>query len=135
MRNDVDTKLLAKFEQTKVDHISDHIQEWKCHKSLIKVSVPPALLLEWFLNSLVPQLSKDVATLGVFSDKETIMRGQQLELIYSRFGLLYGVFPYVPWIILNKTRHKSRPNVDGIVGSIQENPTDQLSNQLQQSSI
>jgi hypothetical protein len=54
VRYDVDTELLTKFEQMKADHISDQIQEWQCRKSLIKVLVPPAFLLEWFLNSLVP---------------------------------------------------------------------------------
>jgi hypothetical protein len=66
VRYDADTELLANFEQKKVDHISDHIQEWRCRKSLIKVPVPPAFLLEWFLKSLVPQLSKDIAMSGVF---------------------------------------------------------------------
>jgi len=37
VRYDADTELLANFEQTKADHISDHIQEWKCWKNLIKV--------------------------------------------------------------------------------------------------
>jgi hypothetical protein len=41
----------------------------------------------------------------------------------------------MPWSILDKARHKSGTHVDGIVGSTQENPTDQLSNQLQQLSI
>jgi hypothetical protein len=60
VRYDTGTKLLANFTQTKADHISDHIQEWRCWKSLIKVLVPPTFLLEWFLKSLVPQLSKDI---------------------------------------------------------------------------
>jgi hypothetical protein len=54
VRYDADTELLANFEQTKVVHISDHIQEWRHQKSLIKVPVPPEFLLEWFLKSLVP---------------------------------------------------------------------------------
>jgi hypothetical protein len=62
VRYDVGTEFLDNFEQTMADHISDHIQEWRCRKSLIKVPVPPSFLLEWFLKSLVPQLSKDVTT-------------------------------------------------------------------------
>jgi hypothetical protein len=77
------TKFLSNFSQTKADHISDHIQEWRCQKSLIKVLLPPAFLLEWFLKSSVPQLSKDVVTSGVFSEEDAIMRAQQIELIYS----------------------------------------------------
>jgi hypothetical protein len=83
MRYDAGTELLVNFEQTTTDHISDHIQEWRCWKSLIKVQVPPAFLLEWFLKSLVLQLSKDIATSGVFSEEDAIMRAQQFELIYS----------------------------------------------------
>jgi hypothetical protein len=96
MRYDTSTELLANFSQTKVDHISDHIREWRCQKSLIKVPVPPAFLLEWFLKSLVPQLSKDVMTSRVLSKEDTIMRAQQLELIYSQFGLLYEILPDAP---------------------------------------
>jgi len=132
MRYDADTKLLVNFEKTKADHIFDHIREWQHWKSLIKVPVPLAFLLEWFLKSLVPHLSKDVATSGVFLDEEAIMRYQQLELIYSQFGLIYEFFPYVPRSILDKTRHKFGPHADDIVGSAQENPTDPLLNQLQQ---
>jgi hypothetical protein len=45
------------------------------------------------------------------------MRAQNLELIYSQSGLLYKVLPDAPQSILDKTRHKSGPHVDGIVGS------------------
>jgi hypothetical protein len=91
VRYDVDTELLANFENTKENHISDHIQEWRHRTCLIKMPVPLAFLLEWFLKSLVPKLSKDVATSGVFLEEEVIMRAQQLELIYSQSGLLYEV--------------------------------------------
>jgi hypothetical protein len=73
--------------------------------------------------------------LKVFSKEEAIMRAQQLELIYSQSGLLYEVFPDAPQYILDKAKHKSGPHADGIVGSTQAKPTDQLSNQLQQFSI
>jgi hypothetical protein len=131
MRYDTGTKLLANFEQKKEDHISDHIREWICRKSLIKVPVPPTFLFEWFLNSLVPQLSKDVATSGVFSEEDAIMRAQQLELIYSRSGLLYEILLDVPQSILDKTKQRVGPHADGIVCSAQTNPVEQLTKQLQ----
>jgi hypothetical protein len=135
VRYNAGTKLLANFEQTKVDHISDHIREWICQKSLIKVPVPQAFLLEWFLKSLVPQLSKDVTTSGVFSEKDAIMRAQQLELIYSQSGLHYKIFPDALRSVLEKTRQRSRPHADGIIGSVQTKSVDPLSNKLQQLSI
>jgi hypothetical protein len=63
------------------------------------------------------------------------MRAQQLEMIYSKSGLLYKVFPDAPQSILDKTRQRSGPHADGIVGSVQTKPADQLSNQMQQFSI
>jgi hypothetical protein len=63
------------------------------------------------------------------------MTTQQLELIYSQSSLLYEFFPYAPWSILDKARHNSGPHIYGIVGSEQENHTDQFLNQLQQLSI
>jgi hypothetical protein len=100
VRYDAGTDLLANFKQKTMDHISDHIQEWRCWKSLIKVLVPPAFLLEWFLNSLVPQLSKDVVTSRVFSKEDAIMRAQQFEIIYSQSSLLCNILPDVPCLFL-----------------------------------
>jgi hypothetical protein len=118
-----------------VDHISDHIREWRCQKSLIKVSVPLAFLLEWFLKSLVPKLSKDIATSRVFFEEDAIMRVQQLELIYSQSSLLYEILPDAPCSILDKTIQRVGPHANGIVGSSQTKPTKQLTKQLQQFSI
>jgi hypothetical protein len=50
------------FHQDKATHISDHIQEWHRWKRLIKAYIPPEFLLEWFLKSLLPYISKDVST-------------------------------------------------------------------------
>jgi hypothetical protein len=68
---------------------------------------------------LVPQLSKDVVTSGVFSEEDAIMRAQQIELIYSQSSLLYEIFPDAPHSILDKTRQRAGPHADGIVGSTQ----------------
>jgi hypothetical protein len=87
------------------------------------------------MKSFVPHLSKDVAISRVFLEEEVIMRAQQLELIYSQPGLLYEFFPYALRSILDKTRKKSGPHVNGIVGLAQVKPTDQFSNQLQQLSL
>jgi hypothetical protein len=37
MRYDADMELMTNLKQTKEDHISDHIREWRRQKSLIKV--------------------------------------------------------------------------------------------------
>jgi hypothetical protein len=135
VRYDIGTELLTNFKKTTADHISDHIREWRRWKSLIKVRVPQAFLLEWFLKSLVPQLSKDVMTSRFFSEEDSIMRAQQFELIYSQSGLLYNIFPDVPRSILDKIRQRDGPHADGIVGSAQTKPAEKLTKQLHQLSI
>jgi hypothetical protein len=63
------------------------------------------------------------------------MRVQQLEIIYSQSSLLYEIFPDAPRSILDKTRQRSGPHANGIIGSSQTQPTDPLPNKLQQLSI
>jgi hypothetical protein len=74
-------------------------------------------------------------TSGVFSKEDAIMRSQQIDLIYSQFGLLYEIFPDAPCSILDNTIQRTRPHADGIVGSAQTNPAEQLMKKLQQLSI
>jgi hypothetical protein len=71
----------------------------------------------------------------VFSEEDAIMRAQELELIYYQSGLLYKIFPDVPRSILDKTRQRTGPHVDGIVGSAQTKPAEKMMKQLQQLSI
>jgi hypothetical protein len=63
------------------------------------------------------------------------MRDQQFELIYSQSGLLYNILQDAPRSILDKTRQRAGTHADGIVGSAQTKPTEQLTKQLQQLSI
>jgi hypothetical protein len=63
------------------------------------------------------------------------MRAQQFEIIYSQSGLLYNILPDAPQSILDKTRHRAGPHADGIVGTSQTKPAEQLTKQLQHLSI
>ena len=90
---DVGTELLSKFQQDKATHISDHIQEWRRRKRLIKAFILPQFLLEWFLKSLLPYIANDVSTFGVQNEKQAVFRGQELDLIYAQSGLLYEIIP------------------------------------------
>jgi hypothetical protein len=55
--------------------------------------------------------------------------------MYSQSGLLYNILPDAPRSILDKTRQRDGPHADGIVGSTQTKPAEQLTKQLQQLSI
>jgi hypothetical protein len=113
---DVGLELLSTLRQDKATHISDHIQEWRRRKRLIKNCIPLEFLLEWFLKSLQPPILKDVPTSRVTYEEEAIFKAQQLNLIYSQSGMLYKILPdasrsnYDP-------RKNIGPHVDGIVGS------------------
>ena len=63
--------------------ISNHIQEWRRRTRLIKANIPPELILEWFLKSLLPYISKDVSTSAVTIEEEPILKSKHLELIYD----------------------------------------------------
>ena len=69
---DVGTKLLSTFQQDKATDISNHIQEWRRRKRLIKAFIPLEFLLEWFLKSLFPYIAKDLSE--VKNEEQAIFR-------------------------------------------------------------
>jgi hypothetical protein len=73
---DAGLELLSTLRQDTATHISDHIQEWRRRKRLIKTPIPPKFLLEWFLKSFHAPISKDIATSGVTTEEEPIFRVQ-----------------------------------------------------------
>ena len=113
----------------------DHIQEWRRWKSLIKATIPPEFLLEWFRKSLLPYISKDVSTSGVMNEEEAILRAQQLDLIYSQSRILYEIIPKASRPIQNVEKPNPRPHADGVVGSVNSPTVESLDKQLHQLSF
>ena len=72
-------------------HISNHIQEWRRWKRLIKAFISLEFLLEWFLKLLLPYISKDVSTSEVQNEEQAIFRVHELDLIYPQSRLLYEI--------------------------------------------
>jgi hypothetical protein len=114
---DVILELLLTLRQDTTTHISDHIWEWRRWKRLIKTPIPPKIILEWFLKSLHPPISKDVATSGVTTEEEGIFKSHQLDLIYAHSGMLYHILLDAPWSTYDP-RQKLGPHADGIVGTV-----------------
>jgi len=85
---------------------------------MIKASIPPEFLLEWFLKSLLPYISKDISTFGVTTEEEAIVKAQQLNLIYSQSGILYEIIPDAPRYNTDSLKSKFRPHADVILGSV-----------------
>ena len=71
---------------------------------------------------------------GVYYEEQAIFRAQQLELIYSQFGILQKIFPDAPGSKVDIAKSKPGPHADGIIGSVDTNAMNLLS-QLQQLSL
>jgi hypothetical protein len=120
---DVGLKLLLTLRQDTATHISDHKQEWCRRRWLIKNPIPSAFLLEWFLKSLHPSISKDVTTSGVSNKEENIFIAQQLDLIYAQSGMLYHLLPEAQCSTYDPRKNLG-PHEDGIAGSTNVKPAD-----------
>jgi hypothetical protein len=68
------------------------------------------------LKSLFPYISKDVSTSGVTCEEEAIFKYQQLDLIYSQYGMVYEIIPNAPQSNYDP-RQNLGPRADGIIGS------------------
>lgn len=60
---------------------------------MVKMYVPDQLLAEWFIKSLLPSITEDVAKGGVVTEEQVIARAQYLDLIYTQSGTLYDKIP------------------------------------------
>jgi hypothetical protein len=131
---DASIELLSDFHQDKATHISDHIQEWNTCKRLIIAYIPPDFLLEWFLKSLLPYISKDVSTSRVKYEEEAIFKSQQLNLIYAQSGILYEIIFDAPRSNYDP-RQNTGPHSDGIIGSAHAKYIDLVINQFKDLSV
>ena len=93
---------------------------------LIKATIPPEFLLEWFLKSLFPYIYKEVSTLRVTTEEEAILRAQQLDLIYAQSGILYEIIPEAPRSTHSVKKPKPGPHADGVVGFVSSSTMESL---------
>jgi hypothetical protein len=61
IHHDTRSKILSGCKQNITTHISNHIHEWHRRHNLCKLDTTPQQRIDWFLQSLVPTLSEDVA--------------------------------------------------------------------------
>jgi len=114
------TGLLTNFKQTTTTYIYDHIHEWRGHHRMVKTYVPDQLLTEWFIKSLLPSITEDVAKGGVVTEEQVIARAQYLDLIYTQSGMLYDKIPDAPRLEFSipsppKSNNDSHAD-DGVIG-------------------
>ena len=87
------TKLWTLVRKSTSTRIFDHIYEWRRHRRLIKVEILDQFLIDWFVKSLFPTLSKYVAMSRSITEEKLIHIAQQMDLIYSKLGTLYDLIP------------------------------------------
>ena len=69
-------------------YISDHIHEWRCRICLVKVFILDQIFVEWFIKSLLPNITEDVAKGGVVTEEEVIAQARYLDLVYIQSSTL-----------------------------------------------
>lgn len=94
IRYETRMELLTNFKQMTTTHISNHIHVWRHHRQMVNTYVPDQLLAEWFIKSLLPSITEDVAKGGVVTEEKVIAHAQYLDLIYTQSGMLYDKIPY-----------------------------------------
>ena len=52
--------------------------------------------MDWFLKTLLPPITKDVASEHPQSEEEAILKAQQFDLIYAQSRYMYTVTPDTP---------------------------------------
>lgn len=87
---------------------------------MVKTYIPDQLLAEWFIKSLLPAITKDVAKGGVTTEEQVIARVQYLDLVYTQSGTLYDKIPDAPRPKFSIPPPKSNNDShagDGVIGT------------------
>ena len=101
-------------------YISYHIHEWIRRRRLVKFFILDKILAEWFIKSLLPKITKDVAKGGVVIEEQVIAQAQYLELVYTHSGTLYEKnldLPHPCQIMKTPSNSHSADDVIGIVST------------------
>ena len=72
IRYKMGTDLLTSLQQNTSTHISDHIHKWRRWRILIKAPIPDQLLADWFTQSLLHPIARDVAMGSAVTEEKAI---------------------------------------------------------------
>jgi len=63
---------------------------------MVKTYILDKILAEWFIKSLLPSITEDVAKGGLITKEQVIARAPYLDLIYTQSSTLYDKIPDSP---------------------------------------
>jgi len=118
VRYDNGTELLTSLKQSTSTYISDHIHEWRRRRRLVKVFIPDQIVAEWFVKSLLPKITEDVAKAGVVTEEQLIAQAQYLDLVYTQSGTLHEKIPNLPKTNQIATAPSGSHAADGMIGTV-----------------
>jgi hypothetical protein len=90
---------------------------------MIKVIIPDILLAEWFTNSLLPLIARDVAMGGTVTEEQAISWAQYLDLVYSQSGTLYDLLPNASRANNDPSKPSSSSHADGVISFVNTQST------------
>ena len=99
---------------------------------MVKTFVHDQLLVEWFIKSLMPSITEDVAKGGVVAEEQVIAHAQYLDLIYTQSSMIYDKIPNAPrpaFIVPPPPSSKDSHASDGVIGSSSTQTTSRPSSQ------
>ena len=85
---------------------------------MVKSPIPDALLADWFMKSLLPKISCNVAMSGVVIEEDVIRHAQHLDLIYSQSDTLYDIISQAPRPSNDKPQTAPGPHADDVIGYV-----------------
>lgn len=84
----------------------------------MKVFIPDQILAEWFVKSLLPKITGDVAKAGVITEEKVIAQAQYLDLVYTQSGMLHEKIPDLPKKNEIAAAHSGSHDTDGMIGTV-----------------
>jgi len=118
VRYDNGTELLTSLKQSTSTYISNHIHEWRHRRRLVKVFIPDQILAKWFVKSLLPRITEDVAKAGVVTEEQVIAQAQYLDLVYTQSGMLHEKILDLPKTNQIAAAPLGSHAADGMIGTV-----------------
>lgn len=84
----------------------------------MKVFIPDQILAEWFVKSLLPKITEDVAKAGVVTEEKVIAEAQYLDLVYTQSGTLHEKIPDLPKSNQIDAAPSGSHAADGMIGMV-----------------
>jgi len=84
----------------------------------VKVFILDQILAEWFVKSLLPKITEDVAKAGVVTKEKVIAQAQYLDLVYTQSGTLHEKIPILPKHNQITASPLGSHAIDGMIGSV-----------------